>query len=454
MEGVKKFLCFGLFLLILMVFPGTQVRAEKAGSPEVSGKKAETLQDFPPAASKCIDCHTRETPGIVANWKDSRMARAGISCYDCHVVKKDSPMASQCEGVKEEMPGVYTSPMVSPKTCRRCHPTEVKQFSRSAHARLAGAPVIEKEKYKKLMYELEGGEFAGIPKGDPRTLAARQSGCQMCHGMEVKLKADKKPTDDSWPGGIGMRYPDGGIGNCTVCHSRHQFKVSEARKPEACAKCHIGPDHPDIEIYYESSHGKLYLTDGDSWNWDSPAGSWEPGDYSAPTCATCHMSGIGDLKTTHNVTERLKWDMVHPRSVVRSGERGDGEKGRRLMRRVCSNCHSKVQTDSHFAKLDRAIGLYNYYYDGAQKMMKDLKAKGLLKEDKWSDAFQELNYYLWHHAGRRARHGAAMDGPDYAQWHGFFQIFQIYKDMEEIYNWRIKNNKIEPLSPVMSTAPY
>lgn len=454
MEGVRKFLCFGLFLLISMVFLGTPVRAEKTGYPDVSGKKAERLRDFPPAALKCIDCHTRETPGIVANWKGSTMARAGVSCYDCHVVKKDSPMASQCEGVKEEMPGVYTSPMVSPETCKGCHPSEVKQFSRSAHARLAGAPVIEKEKYKKLFYELEGGEFAGIPKGDPRTLAARQGGCQMCHGTEVKLKADRKPTDDSWPGGIGMRYPDGGVGNCTVCHSRHQFKVSEARKPEACAKCHIGPDHPDIEIYYESSHGKLYLTDGENWNWDSPVDSWEPGDYSAPTCATCHMSGIGDLSSTHNVTERLKWDLVHPRSVVRSGERGDGEKGRTLMRKVCGNCHSKVQIDSHFAKLDRTVGLYNYYYDSAQKMMKDLKARGLLKEDKWSDAFQELNYYLWHHAGRRARHGTAMDGPDYTQWHGFFQIFQIYKDMQEIYNWRIENNKIEPLSPVMSTAPY
>jgi len=123
MEGVRKFLCFGLFLLISMVFLGTPARAEKA----------EMLRDFPAAALKCIDCHTRETPGIVANWKGSTMARAGVSCYDCHVVKKDSPMASQCEGVKEEMPGVYTSPMVSPKTCQRCHPTEVNNS--------AGAPM-------------------------------------------------------------------------------------------------------------------------------------------------------------------------------------------------------------------------------------------------------------------------------------------------------------------------
>jgi hypothetical protein len=87
-------------------------------------------------------------------------------------------------------------------------------------------------------------------------------------------------------------------------------------------------------------------------------------------------------------------------------------------------------------------------------MEKDLKEKGLVKKDVWKDGFLELQYYLWHHTGRRARQGAAMFAPDYAHWHGFFQIFQVYKDMEDLYNYRIKNNKIEEISPVMSTAPY
>ena len=29
---------------------------------------------------------------------------------------------------------------------------------------------------------------------------------------------------------------------------------------------------------------------------------------------------------------------------------------------------------------------------------------------------------MWHHEGRRARHGASMMGADYAQWHGFFEV--------------------------------
>ncbi len=36
------------------------------------------------------------------------------------------------------------------------------------------------------------------------------------------------------------------------------FPVAEARKPEACGQCHLGPDHPQIEIYNESKHGAIY----------------------------------------------------------------------------------------------------------------------------------------------------------------------------------------------------
>ena len=39
----------------------------------------------------------------------------------------------------------------------------------------------------------------------------------------------------------------------------------------------------------------------------------------------------------------------------------------------------------------------------------------------------EWTYYeLWHHAGRRARMGTAMMGPDYTQWHGFFEVSKTF----------------------------
>ncbi len=446
--GMIGIICVAVIAVVLLALPAS---AEKQFTNLANKKKFEIKRGFSKEANECIECHLKKMPGVVEAWKSSKMAHAGVSCYDCHVVEKSSPMASQCEGLKGKK--TYISPMVSSKTCSRCHPEEVDQFLKSGHAELAGAPVIDKAKFQTLMYKHEGAESLGVKKGSPANRAARATGCQMCHGTKVELGPDNKPINETWPGGVGTRYPDGSIGTCTVCHTRHSFSIVESRKPEACASCHLGPDHPNIEIYLESKHGQIYLTQGDEWNWDSAPDTWEPGDYTAPTCATCHMSGIGDLATTHNVNERLKWDLVHPRSEIRKNERGNGEKGDKLMRKVCANCHGKTHTDVQRRNLDNAVALYNTYFDGAVKMEKDLKAKGLLKKDPWKDGFLELKYYLWHHTGRRARQGAAMGAPDYAHWHGFFQIFQVYKDMEDIYNWRIKNKKIEDLSTVMSPGP-
>jgi len=441
-----------LSLACLFVWVGVAVAAN---TPNLAPRKIEIKRGYTEEAAKCIECHAKKTPGIVADWKASSMASAGISCYDCHVVEATSPMASQCSGLKGT--SIMISPMVSSKTCARCHPTEVDEFLKSGHADLSRAAVYDKKKaggkLVALQVKNEGAGFLGVEEGTLVNHASRTGGCNMCHGSVVEVGPDHKPIKSTWPGGVGTLYPDGSVGTCTVCHTRHKFSVAEARKPEACASCHLGPDHPDIEIYTESKHGQIYAAHGDEWKWDSAPGTWQPGDYTAPTCATCHISGIGELETTHNVNDRLKWDLMHKRSELRSGARGDGVKGDKLMRKVCINCHGPSHTDATMQTLDSAVALYNTYWDEAVKMKKDLAAKGLLKKDAWKDGYQELMYYLWHHTGRRARQGSAMNGPDYAHWHGFFQVFQVMKDMQDIYNWRIKNNKIEELSTVMSSGP-
>ncbi len=438
---LKSYLKFCLVISVVMLMD----------SAVFAMNTAEITKGMSKEAAACVNCHAEKTPGVVAGWAEGVMAKEGVSCYDCHRVEKSSPMASQCAGLKGTE--TYISPMVSSKTCAQCHAEEVEQFLQSGHAKLSSKAVVENKAMIKLMHHFEGGEFIGIDPMDPQNRASKEAGCQMCHGGEVELGADNKPINGTWPAGVGHRYPDGGVGNCTVCHTRHAFSKAEARKPEACASCHLGPDHPDIEIYTESKHGQMFLAHGDEWQWDSPKDEWEPGDYTAPTCATCHMSGIGDLKTTHNVNERLKYDLVHKRSNVRSGERGDGEKGEALMKQVCANCHGETHIEGQRQALDNTVNLYNSYWDKIVEMQKDLKEKNLLKADAWKDPFLELSYYFWHHAGRRARHGTAMNGPDYTHWHGFFQLFQMYKDIEDIYNMRIKTGKIEVLSPVMSTGP-
>lgn len=47
----------------------------------------------------------------------------------------------------------------------------------------------------------------------------------------------------------------GSIGNCSKCHLRREFFLAQVRKPEVCGQYHLGPDHPQDEIYKESAHG-------------------------------------------------------------------------------------------------------------------------------------------------------------------------------------------------------
>ena len=220
-------------------------------------------------AAECISCHSSKTPAVVEDWSKSSMAHAGVSCFDCHTVSKDNPMANQnCPGVKGT--DIYVSALVSPKTCAKCHPNEVTQFQQSGHGR--GAIQME---VQPLSLALLAHEDMNLPEFKDAVL---MTGCAQCHGSVIKMGADHMPLSTSWPvHGIGTVYPDGGVGNCTGCHLNHQFSIGQARKPSSCGTCHLGPDHPDIEVYTQSVHGMLFEARGDKWHWDSPpAGGSRP----------------------------------------------------------------------------------------------------------------------------------------------------------------------------------
>ncbi|MBS9778873.1 MAG: beta-ketoacyl-ACP synthase [Campylobacteraceae bacterium] len=444
--------------LVALVFAATTMFGADVG--DVSGVKTlKVKRAISDEGAKCVSCHAKKMPGHVADWKSSRHAHAGVSCIDCHKVKADSPMAAQnCPGVKGT--DTHVSMLVSPKTCGRCHAAEVKEFEQSGHARGA-IQVKSKAKMQALMQHFEGRNHPDLKN------APEATGCMQCHGSVIKLDKNKQPTKETWPNfGIGNVYPDGSVGNCKSCHSSHKFTITEARKPAACASCHLGPDHPDIEIYNNSMHGHIFNAEGSEWKYDSAPDAWEPGDYRAPTCATCHMSGIGELGTTHNISRRLKWNLWAPVSKLRdkgyetavtefektgkftkgnplAGHKDGSEAGRKEMTMVCKNCHNSKFTDNFFTMGDKHVMLYNEYANEAKKMIDELKAKGLLKKDPWTDEAQKAWYHLWHHQGRRMRQGALMGGPDYAHWHGVFELQQDIRVLRDIYKKRMESGKIE-----------
>ncbi|HEY5775948.1 MAG TPA: multiheme c-type cytochrome, partial [Xanthomonadales bacterium] len=268
----------------------------------------------------------------------------------------------------------------------------------------------------------------GFPEGNS---AAAVNGCWQCHGSVVKVLEGGRLDPATWPNtGIGRINPDGTEGACSACHSRHAFSIEQARNPENCGKCHMGPDHPQIEIYEESKHGIAFHANKDKMNLDSS--KWIVGvDYdAAPTCATCHMSATRKQPVTHDVGSRISWNN-RPAVSIRP-EQSDAKMGlasasiswetrRDNMKDVCSACHSGSYVESFYIQYDGLIDLYNgkYAKPGLELME---AAKPLLKPAAFSNKIDWIWFELWHHEGRRARHAASMQGPDYTHWHGTYDL--------------------------------
>jgi predicted heme/steroid binding protein len=358
----------------------------------------------------CLECHQEDTPGIYHDWQESMHARVGVDCIDCHREKDDTLIS---KGHLEYDPEPVAV-VVSPKTCVGCHPGEAEQYARSKHAHTL-----------EIIWKVDHWLNDGMNNAVERT-----TGCYACHGTVVEFRQGR-PVSGTWPNvGVGRKNPDKTLGSCSSCHTRHKFSVVEARKPEACDQCHLGPDHPQIEIYNESKHGTIYHAEGDSWNWKTDDGRWKAGrDFRAPTCAVCHMSEADGVPVTHDVTQRLSWETQAP-LTVRPNEfkpfpaKTNWKEERQKMKRVCQQCHSKRWTEDHFENLDNVVRNYNeQYFKPAQAIIKSLYEEKKLTPDRYFDDPLEWEFYeLWHHEGRRARMGAAMMAPDYAWWHGFYEL--------------------------------
>jgi len=374
------------------------------------------------AAQGCVDCHRKLNPVIYSDWKNSIHSKVAVDCMKCHQVPSESQYLQNKAHLEHTRAPIAS--VVSPKTCAGCHPNQYEQYARSKHANTHS-----------IMWSVDHWL-----NDDMNNQLERTTGCYACHGTVVEL-IDGRPTPGSWPNvGVGRVNPDGSLGSCSSCHTRHRFSVEEARKPEACDQCHLGPDHPQIEIYEESKHGTIYHAEQAQWNWRPETGRWKAGrDYRAPTCAVCHMSAAAGVAGTHDVTERLAWELQTPRSIRPSefephpaSTRWTDERAK--MQQICRQCHSKTWTEDHFSNLDRTIEHYNRnYYDPIKTELDALYRQGLLSSLRYFDEPLEWQYYeYWHHEGRRARMGTAMMAPDYAWWHGFYELKHRYSRIHEL----------------------
>ncbi|MBM9603162.1 multiheme c-type cytochrome [Desulfopila inferna] len=351
-------------------------------------------------AEDCISCHREENPGMYLQWKNSGHGENDVGCIDCHAAEEGDVDAY-------EHYGATVATLVTPKDCGKCHSEIEEETSQSYHAH-AGEILQSNDAY-----------MAHVAGGHPVVIV----GCESCHGAKVIIdpEASNKLSSLTWPNsGVGRLNPDGSKGACNACHSRHSFSKAQARQPGNCGKCHLGPDHPQKEIYDESKHGIAYNANREKLNLDND--QWVVGEdyYEAPTCATCHMSATPNQKLTHDVGNRISWTLRPPVSK----HKDNWEKKREAMKDVCSNCHQQGFVDGHYYQYDALVNLYDEKFaKPAGTIMNMLKEKNLLENKAaFSNDVEWMYWELWHHEGRRARMGTAMMGPDYAWWHGIYDV--------------------------------
>ncbi|MBI1788827.1 MAG: hydroxylamine oxidoreductase [Acidobacteria bacterium] len=400
-------------LLLLCSLSGILWGAQAPARPPVKKAAAKALSA---ESQACLACHEMSSPGIVGQWKRSTHAKSAIGCFECHKADKGDR-----DGFDHN--GAFIAVIVSPKDCSSCHPKEYKEFQASHHSEAA-----------KILGSLDN-VLAEVVEGNmKRDSPAAVSGCWQCHGSEVKVLAEGKLDPTTWPNtGMGRLNPDGSKGSCSACHIRHNFSRAQARMPENCGRCHMGPDHPQIEVYTESKHGIAFAANRTRYEPLMEKKQWIPGkDFEqGPTCTTCHMSATADLPLTHDVGSRISWTLRPPVSEkIDAAAKAAGrqvktwEARRGDMKQVCTSCHAPNWVDNWYQQFDSSVGLYNDKFGRpATRLFNMVRSANLISNDiEFDDPLEFTYFFLWHHEGRRARHGVAMMGPDYTQWHGNFEV--------------------------------
>ncbi len=436
---------------------------------------------------ECIGCHSEVTPGIVADWQKSRhshvtpaqglqlppqqrrisveklsgpLAQTVVGCAECHTMNTAKHTSDSFEHN-----GFTIHTVVSPQDCASCHPVETADFADNVMAQ-AYADLMDNPLYMIMVNNTNGlAEFNGTSfhHTDADDMSNSDS-CLACHGTIVKVTGSQTretsmgemdfPVLSNWPNqGVGRINPDGSKGSCSSCHTRHQFSIEMARKPYTCAECHKGPDVPASKVYSVSVHGNIQKSMDKTW--DYKAVPWTVGkDFTAPTCAACHVSELVDengntlVKRSHRMNDRLPWRIfglpyAHPHPInpdtsiiinkaglnlptELSGEpvskflidATEMDKRQQTMEKVCSGCHSQQWTKGHFSRLDRSIETSNFMTLQATKVLSQAWSEGLAQgipqgANPFDEAIEIKWIEQWLFYGNSVRFATAMGGVDY-----------------------------------------
>lgn len=273
-------------------------------------------------AEDCIPCHREKTPAAVHQWEASAHFRAKVGCEKCHGSDHDKIVKGEAR--------------IDMKICGPCHEKAYKQHKASRHGM---------------------GLHSGW--GCTRNLTGRDPGeCRFCHeeGSATPLsgvQCARFLKQSSEMGEIGCNYCHNVESSCASCHTNHNTSLAIVRDPNSCAKCHMGPDHPQWEMWQTSLHGTLTST--------APAGT-------APSCQTCHMAG-----GSHDVSIGITMNsggIPYPAAQAAPA--------RQEMLRICSQCHAPEFARKDLVRGDAVRSQSLAIVKEAEKIIWDLSDHNLL----------------------------------------------------------------------------
>ena len=405
--------------LLLITFAVSSLLAASASRAQTSN-----------VGAQCVECHSKITPSVVTDWKQSRHHEIGVACDTCH----GTDHTTAGDAAKARIP--------TPETCGQCHEAQLAQFRKGKHsmawAAMEAMPTIHWQ---------------------PMAMTEGMKGCGSCH--KIGLKSPEQLA-------AAQKQERFGTASCDSCHTRHTFSVAEAKSPQACETCHMGFDHPQWEMYSSSKHG--VRNELKQLNIQSSTSA-------APTCQTCHMQegnhevitawgflavrlplpedpqwkedqvtilqALGVLNPEGKPTARL--DVVKAADVARL-DQASWQAQRDRMVKTCNQCHSVNFATQQLQYGEDMIRNADHLMAQAIRIVADLYKDGVLPKPKnyaypfpdlltFHDAptvIEQKLFVMFLEHRMRTFQGTFHASPDYALWYGWSEMQRDLTEIKEL----------------------
>lgn len=272
-------------------------------------------------ASDCIDCHIGETPAAVVQWQQSAHVDI-VGCADCHGSDHDKILRGAAP--------------VDAAVCGRCHVKAYNQHVSSKHG---------------MGLHSGWGCTRNLKDRDPRE-------CRFCHEEgstrpKTTVQCARFLTQSAEMRSLGCNRCHQIESSCASCHTNHMTDLASVRRPDVCATCHMGPDHPQWEMWQTSRHGVLFAALGET---------------AGPTCQTCHMAnGSHDVSAGITMTPAMEPFSADTRDRNRAG-----------MLSICRQCHSAAFATRELSAGDAILTQSLSLVAEAEAIIRDLADQDLL----------------------------------------------------------------------------